>query len=160
MSKAGGLVCLLCNVGRRASLERLSFSFFSFFFTAWDEVCGRRDVQQKRLIDSFIHVKHCRCTSNVFVNINCSLWTFHDGRFVPGARSFVPSLLFSFFSLSNTNGFLLFLFCSCRGGGYGMSSVFGSSYSSAQLSHDHSTQYTFVWQSLLLWSEAMRSMYR
>lgn len=42
-----------------------------------------------------------------------------------------------------------------------MSSMFGSSSSSsAQLSHDHSTQFTFVWQSLLLWSEAMRSMYR
>ncbi|CAN0442253.1 unnamed protein product [Hapterophycus canaliculatus] len=39
-----------------------------------------------------------------------------------------------------------------------MSSIFGPS--TAQLSHDHRTQYTFVWQSLLLWSEAMRSMYR
>ncbi|CBJ48735.1 conserved unknown protein [Ectocarpus siliculosus] len=50
-------------------------------------------------------------------------------------------------------------FSSGYGGGYGISSMFGSS-SSAQLSHDHRTQYTFVWQSLLLWSEAMRSMYR
>ncbi|CAM9195762.1 unnamed protein product [Scytosiphon promiscuus] len=49
-------------------------------------------------------------------------------------------------------------FSSGYGGGYGMSSMFGSS--TAALSHDHRTQYTFVWQSLLLWSEAMRSMYR
>ncbi|CAM9596239.1 unnamed protein product, partial [Ectocarpus fasciculatus] len=51
-------------------------------------------------------------------------------------------------------------FSSGYGGGYGISSMFGSSSSSAQLSHDHRTQFTFVWQSLLLWSEAMRSMYR
>ncbi|CAM9144198.1 unnamed protein product [Choristocarpus tenellus] len=41
---------------------------------------------------------------------------------------------------------------------------FGSSFlgsgSSAKLSHDHRTQYTFVTQSLRLWSEAMRNMYR
>ncbi|CAM9687403.1 unnamed protein product [Ascophyllum nodosum] len=44
------------------------------------------------------------------------------------------------------------------GGGYG-SSMFGGS-STAMLSHDHRTQYTFVMQSLRLWSEAMRNMYR
>ena len=40
----------------------------------------------------------------------------------------------------------------------GMSSMFGSS--TAQLSHDHGTQFVFVAQSLGLWSEAMRNMYR
>lgn len=44
--------------------------------------------------------------------------------------------------------------------GYGgsVSSMFGSS--TAQLSHDHRTQFVFVTQSLRLWSEAMRNMYR
>ncbi|CAM9517571.1 unnamed protein product [Chrysoparadoxa australica] len=44
---------------------------------------------------------------------------------------------------------------------YGNYSFGGSgSYSAAKLSHDHPTQYTFVYQSLRLWSEAMASMYR
>ncbi|CAM9487691.1 unnamed protein product [Sphacelaria rigidula] len=43
------------------------------------------------------------------------------------------------------------------GGGYGLS-MFGPS--TAMLSHDHRTQFTFVMQSLRLWSDAMRNMYR
>jgi len=44
--------------------------------------------------------------------------------------------------------------------------AFGSSYGSSSsssgptLSHSHSTQYTFVWQSLTLWGEVQRNMHR
>ncbi|CAM9298932.1 unnamed protein product [Phaeothamnion confervicola] len=46
-------------------------------------------------------------------------------------------------------------------GGYSSYGGFGSRLtSSAKLCHDHPTQYVFVKQSLTLWAEAMRSMYR
>jgi hypothetical protein len=40
------------------------------------------------------------------------------------------------------------------------SSGYGSSSSGPTLNHSHSTQYTFVWQSLNLWMEIQRNMYR
>ena len=43
-------------------------------------------------------------------------------------------------------------------GSYG--SMSSSSSSGPTLSHSHSTQYTFVWQSLTLWSEVQRNMHR
>lgn len=59
--------------------------------------------------------------------------------------------------LNSSRGVPCYFQISSRGG-YGMSSMFGPS--TAKLSHDHQTQYTFVTQSLRLWSEAMRNMYR
>jgi hypothetical protein len=46
---------------------------------------------------------------------------------------------------------------------YGLSAYGGNTGSSSEgptLSHSHSTQYTFVWQSLTLWSKVMRHMHR
>jgi len=53
---------------------------------------------------------------------------------------------------------------SSSGGGYGFG-AFGSSFSGRDssgptLSHSHSTQYTFVWQSLHLWKEVQKNMHK
>jgi Protein of unknown function (DUF2009) len=49
---------------------------------------------------------------------------------------------------------------SSSGFGFDSFNSLNRSHSSAKLCHDHPTQYTFVTQSLRLWTEAMRSMYR
>jgi len=43
---------------------------------------------------------------------------------------------------------------------YGLSAYSSSASEGPKLSHSHGTQYTFVWQSLRLWSKVMRHMHR
>ena len=64
------------------------------------------------------------------------------------------------------DGFSLELRGSSRGSSfsnysrYGLSAYGSSGSSGPTLSHSHSTQYVFVWQSLRLWSKVMRNMHR
>lgn len=65
-----------------------------------------------------------------------------------------------------TPGFTLALGGSSRGGfsnsyaKYGLSAYSSGSNDGPTLSHSHSTQFIFVWQSLRLWSKVMRHMHR
>lgn len=88
-----------------------------------------------------------KCRGVILGGLPCMTFPpYHQGRSGP----FDESIVWCFAPVrSNTI---------CRGG-YGMSmSMFGPS--TAVLSHDHRTQYKFVFQSLRLWSQAMRNMYR
>jgi Protein of unknown function (DUF2009) len=63
---------------------------------------------------------------------------------------------------TRSSGFGIYSSDSYSSSGFGFDSFnsLNRSHSSAKLCHDHPTQYTFVTQSLRLWTEAMRCMYR